>query len=105
LPGYTTRQAKPGETIVIYGIGFGTVTPDIPAGRIVTQTNQLMAPILMLFGQTAASLAYAGLAPGFVGLYQFNLTVPAIADSDAVPFSFTLGGVGGTQTPYTAVHQ
>ena len=46
-----------------------------------------------------------GLAPGYVGLYQFNVVVPAVADSDVVPFTFTLGGAGGGQALYTAVHQ
>jgi uncharacterized protein (TIGR03437 family) len=40
-----------------------------------------------------------------VGLYQFNVTVPAVANSDLVPLTFTLGGEGGTQTLFTAVQQ
>jgi uncharacterized protein (TIGR03437 family) len=43
------------------------------------------------------------LAPDAVGLYQINLTVPNVAASDAVPLTFTLGGVTGTQTLYVPV--
>jgi len=68
-------------------------------------SHQLAASFQILFGQTAAQVACAGLAPGFVGLYQFDVVVPAIPDSDLVPLTFNLGGAAGTQTLYTAVHQ
>jgi len=35
-------------------------------------------------------------APNYVGLYQFNVVVPALADSDLVPLTFNLGGVLGS---------
>jgi uncharacterized protein (TIGR03437 family) len=100
-----SRPAKPGETIVIYGVGFGSVTPNIPAGEIVTEANQLSAPFEILFGKTSAQLPYFGLAPSFVGLYQFNVTVPSVANNDLVPLTFNLGGVAGGQTLFTAVQQ
>jgi uncharacterized protein (TIGR03437 family) len=79
------------------------VTPNIPAGQIVQQQNALTPPLQILFGQTTATLSYAGLAQGAVGLYQINLVVPNVPDNDAVPLTFTLGGVSGAQTLYTAV--
>ncbi|HLJ15760.1 MAG TPA: choice-of-anchor V domain-containing protein [Bryobacteraceae bacterium] len=104
IAGVNSRPAKPGETIILYGIGFGAVNPNIPAGQIVTQSNQIAAPLQILFGQTPATLSYFGLAPNFVGLYQFNVVVPSIANSNTVPLTFNLGGVAGTQTLVTAVH-
>jgi uncharacterized protein (TIGR03437 family) len=103
IPGVVSRQAQPGETITIYGVGFGPVIPNIPAGQIVLQNNATAASMQVSFGQTAASLAYAGLAPGLVGVYQFNVVVPSVPDNDSLPLTFTLGGVAGTQTLYTAV--
>jgi uncharacterized protein (TIGR03437 family) len=100
-----SRPAKPGETIVIYGIGFGAVTPVIPAGEIVTQTNQLSSNLQISFGGTPAVVPYAGLAPGFVGLYQFNVTVPSVTASSPVPLTFSLDGVAGTQTLVTSVQE
>jgi uncharacterized protein (TIGR03437 family) len=105
IAGVASRPAHPGETITLYGIGFGAVSPNIPAGQIVTATNQLAASFQILFGQTAAQVTYAGLAPSFVGLYQFDIIVPAVPDSDLVPLTFNLGGMAGTQTLYTTVHQ
>jgi uncharacterized protein (TIGR03437 family) len=43
------------------------------------------------------------LAPSLVGVYQLNVVVPNVAPSDAVPVTFTLGGVPGAQTLYTSV--
>src|SRR5579872_1889064 len=98
-----SREAKPGETITLYGTGFGPVTPTMPAGEIIQQSNAVVQTVEILFGQTPATLSYWGLAPGEIGLYQFNVVVPNITSSDAVPLTFTLGGVAGTQTLYTAV--
>jgi hypothetical protein len=85
--------------------GFGPVTPTVPAGQIVTQSNQLAAPFQLLFGQTPAQLTYYGLAPSFVGLYQFNAVVPAVPDNNLIPLTFSLGSTLGTQTIFISVHQ
>jgi uncharacterized protein (TIGR03437 family) len=103
LPGVPSRSARAGDTILLYGIGFGAVTPPQPAGQIVSQSNALALPLQVSIGGTAAATTYAGLAPGQIGLYQFNLTVPQVPAGDAVPLTFTLNGVAGTQTLFTAV--
>ena len=41
ISGLNCRPAKPGETVVIYGVGFGPVTPAIPAGTLPSGTNTL----------------------------------------------------------------
>jgi uncharacterized protein (TIGR03437 family) len=106
IAGVTSRPAKPGETLVLYGLGFGAVNPDVTVGTIApAQVTNLKAPFQVLFNQTQGTIAYSGLAAGFVGLYQFNVQVPQIADNDLVPLTFTLGGTAGTQTLYIAVHQ
>ncbi|HSP66276.1 MAG TPA: hypothetical protein VLN48_01035 [Bryobacteraceae bacterium] len=96
------RPARPGETIVLYGVGFGPVTSGIGAGDVVQQDNSLLLPFQVFFGGTPAAVNYAGLAPGSVGLYQFNVVVPETAGA-AVPLSFALGGRFGQQMLYTAV--
>jgi uncharacterized protein (TIGR03437 family) len=67
------------------------------------QSNTLSLPFQILFGQAQATLQYWGLALNFVGLCQFNVVVPNVGASDAVPFTLMLGGVSGTQTLYNAV--
>jgi uncharacterized protein (TIGR03437 family) len=103
ISGVASRRAQPGDVITLYGIGFGPVTPSIPAGQIVQQSNTLALPFQILFGPTPAAFLYDGLAPSAVGLYQFNVTVPNVTSSDAVPVTFTVGGVAQTQTLYIAV--
>jgi uncharacterized protein (TIGR03437 family) len=97
ISGITSRPAKPGEEIVVYGVGFGPVTPNIPAGQIVQQSNTLASSFEMSLGGTKVTPAYAGLAPNYVGLYQFNITVPSGAATGAVPLTFTVDGATGTQ--------
>ena len=104
IPGIASRQAKPGDTIVLYGVGFGPVTPAIPAGQIVQQSNSLTSPVRFSFGGTpAASPVYQGLAPGQVGLYQFNVVVPTIGANDLTPLTFSVGSTTGAQTLYIAI--
>jgi uncharacterized protein (TIGR03437 family) len=103
VSGYTSRPANPGETITLYGDGFGSVTPATPAGQIVSGLNSLITPLAMYFGPAQVTLSYSGLAPGLIGVYQFNVVVPNIAGSNAVPLTFVLGSSDNIQTIYTAV--
>ena len=100
-----SRPARPGETVVLYGVGFGPVTAGIGAGDVVQQDNSLLLPFQVFFGGTRAAVNYAGLAPGSVGLYQFNVIVPDSVAGAAVPLTFAVGGSSGQQVLYTAVQQ
>ena len=64
-----------------------------------------MTPLLVFFGPTQATVTYAGNAPGYIGLYQINVVVPNIPDSDLVPVTFALGDFAGAPTLYTSVKQ
>jgi uncharacterized protein (TIGR03437 family) len=103
VAGVATARARPGDNITLYGIGFGTVTPDTPAGQIVQQNNALQSDLQIAFGGVPANVTYKGFAPGYVGLYQFNVVVPNVAASDSVPLTFTLGGVAGPQNLVIAI--
>jgi len=103
IPGVTSQRANPGDTITLYGVGFGPVTPNISAGQIVQQSNTLVNSFEISFGGQLATVSYSGLAPNYIGLYQFNVVVPNVAASDTVPVTFTLGSAASTQTLYVAV--
>jgi uncharacterized protein (TIGR03437 family) len=106
--GLNSHPARPGDTLVIYGVGFGPAVANgipIPPGVVVNQANSLINSMQMFFGGAPVALTYQGLATSAVGLYQFNVVVPSsIANSDAVPLTFDVGGNTGSQTLYTAVH-
>jgi uncharacterized protein (TIGR03437 family) len=99
--GIASQRAKPGDTLVLFGIGFGG---GLPAGQIANSSEILPAGSFEVsFGGTPATVNYAGLAPDYVGLYQFNVVVPSVPANDLTPVTFTLGGVAGAQTLYTAI--
>jgi uncharacterized protein (TIGR03437 family) len=103
IAGVASRPALVGDTLIIYGVGFGPVTGGFTAGTIVTAQNSLTTPLQIMFGSTSATLSYSGLAPSFTGLYQFNVVVPSVAANNALPITFSLGGVKGSQILYIAV--
>lgn len=102
VSGLTSRPAKPGDIIVIYGVGFGPVTPDIPAGQLVGEANSLASDFHIFIGGQECQVQYDGLAPNYTGLYQLNIVVSS-GLAGAVPLTFTVGGVAGTQTLYVAI--
>jgi uncharacterized protein (TIGR03437 family) len=55
--------------IVIYATGFGAVTPS----GILSVAN---TPVSAVIGGTEVPTSFAGLTPGFVGLYQANVAIP-----------------------------
>ena len=105
IAGVTSSPARVGETILTYGVGFGAVSPANPPGVITTVLNSL-PNFTVRFGNVqvpASGIIYAGLAPSNVGLYQFNITVPAGPSGAAVPITVTTDGVALTQTLVTAI--
>ncbi|HVW07356.1 MAG TPA: IPT/TIG domain-containing protein [Bryobacteraceae bacterium] len=92
--------AVPGEVIVIYTAGLGRTVPDSADGQLAT------APLPILFASQLqvlldgvpcppGCLLYAGLTPGFAGLYQINLLLPA----DAPPNPEIQLVIGGDASP------
>jgi uncharacterized protein (TIGR03437 family) len=105
INGVNTRPAKPGDVITLYGIGFGPVSPTTAAGVISSRATNLTNPITILFGQTpATTVSYAGLAPNFVGLYQFNVQVPNVSPGDW-PVTVQVGGSTMTQNVFITTAQ
>ena len=103
VKGLSSRPAKPGETLTLFGIGFGNVNPAIGAGRVALDPNTLTAQLQVSIGGTQATVTSASLALGSVGLYQFSVVLPQTASNAAAPLTFTLNGAAGPQTLYIAV--
>jgi len=102
--GLTSRPAKPGDGIILYGIGFGDVTPSILPGVIAGASNTLVNPVTISFGTTKATIAYQGLAGGFVGLYEFYITVPTTLANGDYQINVTQNGTTVPQTASLTVH-
>lgn len=74
-----TNPAHAGEILVIYTTGLGEVVPPIPAGTPapVDSLRPTASPVTVTIGGVnAPQVLFAGLAPGFTGLYQVNVVVP-----------------------------
>ena len=75
----TARPAQPGETVLLYGTGFGRCEPHQPAGHLVTP-SPLASPFLVRIGGQTATASFGGIvAPG---LYQFNVVIPPLPAGD-----------------------
>jgi uncharacterized protein (TIGR03437 family) len=79
-----TTPVRAGDYIEIYGTGLG---PTRISGGLSLTTLQ---PTVYI-GATQVSAAFSGLAPGFVGLYQVDVQIPAGLPSGTLPLQITSG--------------
>ena len=88
----TTRSATPGETIEIYGTGFGPTNPAVAAGQLVPGAAPLtdLTQLQIRIGGVLATLSYAGMVA--VGEYQFNVVIPALPNGNQ-PIVANIGGL------------
>jgi uncharacterized protein (TIGR03437 family) len=73
------HPASAGEALEIYGLGLGVTDPVVEAGVASPSSppaRAVQTPRLQIGGLDAV-ITFAGLAPGFAGLYQVNAVVPA----------------------------
>lgn len=106
IHGLPAAPAVPGETVQFYGLGFGPVTSGAPiTGQLATGQTKLSTPVEFLFGdqKLPGTVLYQGLAPTFVGLYQFNVTIPATVPSGDVAVHVSQGTTSLPQTLYISV--
>jgi uncharacterized protein (TIGR03437 family) len=86
-----SNPAKAGETLVVYLNGLGAVSPAVPSGAAaplsplsnVVDQNVFVEIMDQKGNFYSTTLAFAGLAPTYAGLYQINFTMPSGAN--AVP--------------------
>ena len=92
--GYPTVAAKAGDTIALFGTGFGPTNPAVPAGQAFSGAAPTTNPVTLRINNVSVTPAFAGLSGA--GLYQLNLTVPSGLGTGDVSLQATVGGV---QTP------
>jgi uncharacterized protein (TIGR03437 family) len=86
--------ARPGETILLFSTGLGDVQPAQASGQAAGSNSRVSADVQITFAGRPARADFVGLAPGYSGLYQMNVTVPAdSAPGDAV-LLIIVGGIG-----------
>ena len=96
----SSNPAKPGEYLVMYLVGMGATNPSVasgvqtPSSPLASVTNEPTVTV----GSQPATVAFAGLTPGFVGLYQINFQVPASASSGEIEVDVSQNGVSANPT-------
>ena len=81
-----SNPLRRGQALVIFATGLGAVTQ---SGQL-SPTN---APVTVVLNGTELPASFAGLAPGFIGLYQVNVTIPAGTPPGlGIPLMLKVGG-------------
>jgi uncharacterized protein (TIGR03437 family) len=91
-----STPARPGETIVLFGTGFGPTIPAVLEGELPNFIAPIQfPPVAWLNGQRLAdnALQYVGQAPKFAGLYQVNLELPTDIPSGNLEIVIGINGV------------
>ena len=92
IAGNAIAPAHPGDFLVAYGTGLGAVpVPDQSPSGVLDLRDQ--AQIQVLIGGKAIAPLYAGRSPGYPGLDQLNLQLPAdVATGCTVPIQVSVDG-------------
>jgi uncharacterized protein (TIGR03437 family) len=91
----SANPAQRGRTIQLFLNGLGRVTNQPATGEPAVApplSETLTKPTVTIGGRTA-SVSFAGLTPGSVGLYQVNVIVPEDAPTGVQPVKLNIGGV------------
>ena len=89
---FPTRPVHAGETLVLFGVGFGPTMPHVPAGSILSGAAASVTLPQVTIGGVSATVAFAGIVQA--GLFQLNVQVPNVPSGDQ---SLT-ASVGGATT-------
>jgi uncharacterized protein (TIGR03437 family) len=102
FPGTPTVPAKPGDVIILWGTGFGPTSPSAPVGvETPSDTTYYTAnPVSVTVGNKPATVYGAALAPGYAGLYQVAIQIPASLANGDYPVVAT---IFGRQSPSTTL--
>ncbi|MDR3700957.1 MAG: SBBP repeat-containing protein [Candidatus Sulfopaludibacter sp.] len=86
-----SNPAHSGEAIIVYATGLGKVTPagvsGVPASGPASVVPSCGSVAAATSQGLIGSILYAGLAPGYVGLYQVNIQLPQNLAAGTIQFS------------------
>jgi uncharacterized protein (TIGR03437 family) len=107
ISGATVAPAKTGEVVTLYATGLGATIPPFTAGQLPDQAASVSGVQVTIGSVTlgSADLLYAGVTPGFAGLYQLNIRIPGgIPDGDQ-SVVLSVNGVRSPSGAYVTIKQ
>ena len=96
-----TTPVMPGETIVLYGTGFGATSPAPPNNATLVAPLSLAALPTVTIGGTAATVTYGGLIEP--GVFQLNVVVPVSLPAGDAAVVATVGGQASQANAFISV--
>jgi uncharacterized protein (TIGR03437 family) len=103
----TNSPAGAGDYLVMYALGLGAVTPTLTLqnGTPASPYEYAVGPVTVTIGGIPATVLFAGLTPGYVGLYQVNVMMPAgVTPGTQVPVTVSVAGKSGAGNITIATH-
>jgi uncharacterized protein (TIGR03437 family) len=95
------NPVRQGDELTIFATGLGRTSPAVDEGTA-SPSDPLASAIVtpeVTLDDVPLGLSYAGLAPGEIGVYQINVTVPGgVTPGDSVPLTIRQGEMSTTLT-------
>jgi uncharacterized protein (TIGR03437 family) len=93
-----SNAAKVGDVVVVYCTGLGATNPAVRSGEAAPASPlaNVATLVSVTIGGQPATVQFAGLTPGYAGLYQVNVQIPSgITPGSSVPLVISQDGVPG----------
>jgi uncharacterized protein (TIGR03437 family) len=94
-PNSSGNPAKVGSIIMAYLTGAGPVSPQPADGAAAgsgADLSNVTSTVTATIGGMPANVSFAGLAPGFAGLWQANIEIPSGLAQGDFPLTVSVGG-------------
>jgi uncharacterized protein (TIGR03437 family) len=90
MPG--SVSAKPGDTLILWGTGFGPTQPATPSGLLVTAASPAVSMPTVTVGGVSVNVIGVTISPGTVGVYQIEIQLPQSIGLGDQPVLASIGG-------------
>jgi uncharacterized protein (TIGR03437 family) len=85
-------SAKPGDTLILWGTGFGPTQPATPSGQLITAASPAASMPAVTVGGVSVSVIGATITPGTVSVYQIEIQLPQSIGLGDQPVVASIGG-------------
>jgi uncharacterized protein (TIGR03437 family) len=85
-------SAKPGDTLILFGTGFGPTRPATLSGQLVMAASPAASMPAVTVGGVSANVIGATISPGTVGVYLIEIQLPQSIGLGDQPVVASIGG-------------